>query len=73
MFSQQFDPSKPKKPKLPRGSRAAGSRNANFLPSLPTPEEKMLMIAKARKLNASAAQIEWKNRQNRGGGTLKSV
>lgn len=46
-------------PKSPKVSNSRISKPPAFKP-LPSPEEKALMLAKARKLNATAAMVERK-------------
>ena len=63
MISPQFsnNPIKSKKPSIPNKPKIRNSNQYHLLPPPPTPEEKILMLAKARKLNASAANLERKN------------
>jgi hypothetical protein len=67
MISPQFQPKKTNLPKAANGPMSGSSRMANFLPLPPSPEEKNLMIAKTRKLNATASKIELENLKTRRG------
>ena len=60
MTSNKFTPSQPlvKKPRLPKVK--SGSSKPNILKPIPTPEERALMLAKARKLNAESRNLAFK-------------
>ena len=62
MKSKQFInvPQTQSTPKAPTKPKMGKSPVPKLLPPPPTPEEKALMVAKARKLNASAAYLEKK-------------
>jgi hypothetical protein len=51
-------PMKPKKSKAPRKSRGSGSASYKFLPIPKSQEERDLMAAKARALNARINQLD---------------
>ena len=52
LTEQQFGKFKPKKPQAPRQPRSGGSGGYKFLPIPKSKEERDLMEAKARALNA---------------------
>jgi hypothetical protein len=60
MTSNEFTPSQPlvKKPGPTRVK--SGSSKPNMLKPIPTPEERALMLAKARKLNAESRNLAFK-------------
>lgn len=53
-------PAKPKKPKVPGQSASSGSGGYKFLPIPKSQEEKDLMEAKARAINAKTRQAQSK-------------
>ena len=67
MISKQFQTKNTNLPKAVNRQKSGSSRIANFLPLPPSPEEKNLMVAKARKLNATALKIELENIQTKWG------
>jgi hypothetical protein len=58
MISQQFNPDKPlvPTPKPPK-VKTSGAKQSNALKPIPTPEERALMLAKARKLDAETRKL----------------
>jgi hypothetical protein len=58
MISKQFNPDKPfvSTPKAPK-VRNSGAKQPNALKPIPTPEERTLMLAKARKLDAETRRL----------------
>jgi len=57
MISRQFQQLGPKKPKPLGQPKSSSLRTSNFLPLPPSPEEKMLLAAKARNLDAKTRKI----------------
>lgn len=58
LISKQFDPDKPlvASPKPPR-VKSSGPKKSNALKPIPTPEERALMLAKARNLDAKTRKL----------------
>jgi hypothetical protein len=58
MISRQFDPSKPLvSPPKPPKVKSSGPKQTSSLKPIPTPEERALMLAKARNLEAKTSRI----------------
>lgn len=58
MIPRQFNPSKPqtKSPKPPKGKNSGSKPQTPFKP-MPSPEEKALMLAQARNLDARTRKL----------------